>query len=224
MRAGSTLQRRRETKRCRGAAYRHLCDSTGPGWRLPRHRLDPRRLRGQRHLTDPFCRSADVPGGGASGPLPLPKPCWDTLLDCNASDDRRLVVNADPVLAADAPYAACRVPRRFVKVVGFITNGHLARTAYLLDQTLELPPRGCADHRGTRADGAPAALSAYVICLLPSRPLRRTSLTVEARSSRDTLMRPVPRPRPCTRHVGPPPSRDASSGSRQTPPPRAAGT
>jgi endonuclease G len=50
--------------------------------------------------------------------------------------DRKLVVFAGPVLdPADPPYRGIQIPLRFWKVVGFVQDGALAATGYLLDQT-----------------------------------------------------------------------------------------
>lgn len=93
----------------------------------------------------------------------------DYLLDNAATYDRRLVVHTGPVLAADdPPYRGLQVPRRFFKVVGFLTDGHLAATGYLLDQTPELPPAEAARLAAERAAaGAPPPLGAYKTYQLP---------------------------------------------------------
>lgn len=58
------------------------------------------------------------------------------LLESAADFDRRIVVLTGPVLDADdPPYRGVRIPLRFWKVAGFLLDGELASTAYVLDQT-----------------------------------------------------------------------------------------
>jgi endonuclease G len=53
-----------------------------------------------------------------------------------ATFDRKLVVFAGPVLEPeDPPYRGIQIPLRFWKVVGFVQDGALAATGYVLDQT-----------------------------------------------------------------------------------------
>jgi endonuclease G len=53
-----------------------------------------------------------------------------------ATFDRKLVVFAGPVLDPDDPhYRGIQIPLRFWKVVGFVQDGALAATGYILDQT-----------------------------------------------------------------------------------------
>jgi endonuclease G len=53
-----------------------------------------------------------------------------------ATFDRKLAVFAGPVLDPDdPPYRGIRIPLRFWKVVGFVQDGALAATGYVLDQT-----------------------------------------------------------------------------------------
>jgi endonuclease G, mitochondrial len=53
-----------------------------------------------------------------------------------AGFDRKLVVLTGPVLEpTDPPYRGIQIPLRFWKVVGFVQDGALAATAYLLDQS-----------------------------------------------------------------------------------------
>jgi endonuclease G, mitochondrial len=62
-----------------------------------------------------------------------------------AGFDRKLVVFAGPVLdPADPPYRGIQVPLRFWKVVGFVQDGALAATGYLLDQTPLVDDLGAA--------------------------------------------------------------------------------
>lgn len=60
----------------------------------------------------------------------------DYLMENAATYDRRLVVFAGPVLdPADPVYRGVQVPLRFWKVAGFLQDGVLAATGYLLDQS-----------------------------------------------------------------------------------------
>jgi endonuclease G len=58
------------------------------------------------------------------------------LMEHGATFDRKLAVLAGPVLGpSDPPYRGIHIPLRFWKVVGFVQDGALAATGYLLDQT-----------------------------------------------------------------------------------------
>src|SRR4051794_27480057 len=62
------------------------------------------------------------------------------LLDNAATYARRLVVLTGPVLATDAPaYRGIQIPRLFYKIAAFLDEAALATTAYMLDQTPQLP-------------------------------------------------------------------------------------
>jgi len=99
----------------------------------------------------------------------------DYLLDNAATYNRRLIVHTGPVLADDDPaYRGLQIPRRFFKVVGFLDGAQLASTAYLLDQTPELP-RPAAERGATEpvAADAPPALGAYKTYQLPVQDVVR---------------------------------------------------
>jgi endonuclease G len=73
-----------------------------------------------------------------------------------AGFDRRLVVFAGPVLdPADPPYRGIQVPLRFWKVVGFVQDGALAATGYLLDQTPLVDDLGAAVADAVAAGAVP---------------------------------------------------------------------
>ena len=60
----------------------------------------------------------------------------DYLQEHAKAFDRKLAVFAGPVLdPGDPPYRGIRIPLRFWKIAGFIQDGQLAATGYLLDQT-----------------------------------------------------------------------------------------
>ncbi|NHC12516.1 DNA/RNA non-specific endonuclease [Motilibacter deserti] len=62
------------------------------------------------------------------------------LLDNAVTGQRRLAVLTGPVLAPDdPPYRGTLIPRRFYKVAAFVDSEQLAATAYVLDQTPQLP-------------------------------------------------------------------------------------
>ncbi|NHC44974.1 DNA/RNA non-specific endonuclease [Motilibacter aurantiacus] len=62
------------------------------------------------------------------------------LLDNAVTGGRRLAVFTGPVFADDdPPYRGALIPRRFYKVAAFMDAGELAATAYVLDQTPQLP-------------------------------------------------------------------------------------
>lgn len=85
----------------------------------------------------------------------------DYLQEHAATFDRKVVVLSGPVLdPADPPYRGIQVPLRFWKVVGFVHDGELAATGYLLDQTPLVDDLGAALAEAAAA-GAPPPLGAY---------------------------------------------------------------
>jgi endonuclease G, mitochondrial len=78
-----------------------------------------------------------------------------------ATFDRKVVVLSGPVLdPADPPYRGIQVPLRFWKVVGFLHEGELAATGYLLDQSPLVDDLGAALDAAAAA-GEPPPLGAY---------------------------------------------------------------
>lgn len=91
----------------------------------------------------------------------------DYLLDNAATYDRRLVVLTGPVLDADdPPYRGIAIPLRFWKVAGFLADERLASTAYVLDQTAQLPDLP-ASYAEAAAAGLPPPLGPYRTFQLP---------------------------------------------------------
>ncbi|WP_175407293.1 DNA/RNA non-specific endonuclease [Streptomyces sp. TRM64462] len=83
------------------------------------------------------------------------------LLDHAALFDRRLVVLTGPVLHdSDPPYRGIQVPMRFWKVAGFVHEGGLAATAYVLDQSPDLS-RDADRALAGAVPGAPPPLGAF---------------------------------------------------------------
>jgi DNA/RNA endonuclease G (NUC1) len=61
------------------------------------------------------------------------------LLDNAAQNERRLVVLTGPVFSdLDPVYRGVEIPLRYFKVAGFVYDGALAATAYVIDQTPQL--------------------------------------------------------------------------------------
>lgn len=92
----------------------------------------------------------------------------DYLLD-NAAIYHRLVVHTGPVLdPADPPYRGVQIPLRFFKVVGFLDDGALASTGYVLDQSPELDDIDLTSVLAERATaGDPPPLGPYQTYQVP---------------------------------------------------------
>ncbi|WP_313956521.1 DNA/RNA non-specific endonuclease [Streptomyces sp. SAJ15] len=83
------------------------------------------------------------------------------LLEHAAEFDRRLVVHTGPVLLdSDPVHRWVKIPLRFWKVVGFLDDGQLAATAYILDQSPDLTAAEAA-RALAKAEGNPPPLGAF---------------------------------------------------------------
>ena len=101
---------------------------------------------------------------------------------------RKLVVFAGPVLdPADPPYRGVRIPLRFWKVAGFVQDGKLAATGYLLDQT-PLVDEHDATFRAAAETGALPPLGAFRTFQVPIADIAAlTGLGLEQLAAADLL-------------------------------------
>ncbi|TVL87381.1 DNA/RNA non-specific endonuclease [Streptomyces sp. SAJ15] len=95
------------------------------------------------------------------------------LLEHAAEFDRRLVVHTGPVLLdSDPVYRGVKIPLRFWKVVGFLDDGQLAATAYILDQSPDLTAAEAARALAkAEAEGNPPPLGAFRTFQAPIRDI-----------------------------------------------------
>ncbi|MFF2041515.1 DNA/RNA non-specific endonuclease [Kitasatospora sp. NPDC058170] len=99
----------------------------------------------------------------------------DYLLANAAQSDRRLVVLTGPVLRPDDPrYRGVQIPLTFWKVAGFLQDGALASTAYVLDQSPDLPDAAAALAAAEAAD-QPPPLGAYRTFQVPVHDVAQIS-------------------------------------------------
>ncbi|MGW4893669.1 DNA/RNA non-specific endonuclease [Kitasatospora sp. NPDC004240] len=126
------------------------------------------------------------------------------LLDHAARFDRKLVVLTGPVLRPDDPrYRGVQIPLAFWKVTGFINDGVLASTAYVLDQSPDLPDAVAALAEAEAAD-QPPPLGAFRTFQVPVVDIAQmTGLDLGPLPEAD-LLPPPPTPAPAVTGVTPP--------------------
>ncbi|MGW6918592.1 DNA/RNA non-specific endonuclease [Kitasatospora sp. NPDC054939] len=126
------------------------------------------------------------------------------LLDHAALFDRKLVVLTGPVLRPDDPrYRGVQIPLSFWKVTGFIHDGALASTAYILDQSPDLPDAAAALADAEAAD-QPPPLGAFRTFQVPVVDVvQLTGLDFGPLPEAD-LLPPPPVPAPAAPGVEPP--------------------
>ncbi|MBP0449286.1 DNA/RNA non-specific endonuclease [Kitasatospora sp. RG8] len=131
----------------------------------------------------------------------------DFLLTHAATFDRKLVVLTGPVLRpADPVYRKVRIPLAFWKVVAFLQDGALAATAYVLDQSPDLPNASAALAAAEAAD-QPPPLGAYRTFQVPVSDVADiTALDLGPLPAVDLLPAP-PSPAPTTPGAEPGPDR-----------------
>lgn len=114
----------------------------------------------------------------------------DYLQDHAATYDRKLAVFAGPVLEpSDPPYRGIRIPLRFWKVAGFVQDGALAATGYLLDQTPLVHDRDAA-FAAAAAAGSPPPLGDYRMFQVPIADLATlTGVDLDQLAAVDRLKR-----------------------------------
>lgn len=123
-----------------------------------------------------------------------------------ATFDRKLVVFAGPVLEPeDPPYRGIQIPLRFWKVVGFVQDGALAATGYILDQTPLVDDLDAA-FAAAEAAGAVPPLGAFRTFQVPI-----ADIAVLAGVDLDQLILVDRLGAPVTGETPPPPGRTSST-------------
>lgn len=126
------------------------------------------------------------------------------LLGHAATFDRRLVVLTGPVLRPEDPrYRGVQIPLTFWKVTGFVQDGVLASTAYVLDQSPDLPDAVSALAEAEAAD-QPPPLGEFRTFQVPVADVAQlTGLDFGPLPAAD-LLPPPPVPAPAALGVEPP--------------------